>query len=55
MLGEEMNLAIIFRLYSQYKCGIIHLVAYGIPTITNAVEPWHRALGPMVACHHPTF
>ena len=32
-----------------------HLVAYGIPTTTNAVEAWHRAFRVTVACHHPTF
>ena len=32
-----------------------HLVGYGIPRTTNAVEAWHRAFSVTVACHHPTF
>ena len=32
-----------------------HLVIYGIPTTTNAVEAWHRTFAVTVACHHPTF
>ena len=32
-----------------------NLVAYGLPTTTNAVEAWHRTFSVTVACHHPTF